>query len=189
MQTQRETVRKKSRSRTVQLNQKKPEVRSEVCNLYSVVTETFGVLSLFGVTQCYSYNKIKSVIINCNSTWQIPNKSSVKSRTHKLFVTLPSKHATVHKKQCVKMINVLLKDFSFFTSRGAVKGCIFVHMCHKSTAISRSYFSIGWEEGNIACLCSMLLLTWSICKKQFRSVNWNWIQTLESKMISNYEEL
>jgi hypothetical protein len=79
----------------VQLNQKKPEVRSEVCNLCSVVTETFGVLSSFRVTQCYSYSKIKSVIINCNSSWRISNKSSVKSRTHKLFVALPSKHATV----------------------------------------------------------------------------------------------
>jgi hypothetical protein len=82
--------------RTVQLNQKKPEVRSEVYNLCSVVTETVGVLSLFGVTQCYSNSKIKSVIINCNSAWRISNKSSVKSRTHKLFVALPGKHATVH---------------------------------------------------------------------------------------------
>jgi hypothetical protein len=76
------------------LNQKKPEVRSEVCNLCSVVTETFGVLLLFGVPQCYSYGKIKSVIINCSSAGQMPNKPSVKSRTHKLFVALPSKHAT-----------------------------------------------------------------------------------------------
>jgi hypothetical protein len=72
-----------------------PEVRSEVCNLCSVVTETFGVLSLFGVTQCYSYSKIKSVIINCNSDWRMPNKSSVISRTHELFVALPGKHATI----------------------------------------------------------------------------------------------
>jgi hypothetical protein len=50
---------------------------------------------LFGVTQYYSYSKIKIFIINCNSSWRIPNKSSVKSRTHKLFVALPSKHATV----------------------------------------------------------------------------------------------
>jgi hypothetical protein len=37
-------VRGAEQSRAVQLNQKKPEVRSEVCNLCSVVTETFGVL-------------------------------------------------------------------------------------------------------------------------------------------------
>jgi hypothetical protein len=30
-----------------------------------------------------------------NSAWRISNKSSVKSRTHKLFVALPSKHATI----------------------------------------------------------------------------------------------
>jgi hypothetical protein len=36
---------------------------------------------LFGVTQCYSYSKIKGVIINCYSAWRISNKSSVKSRT------------------------------------------------------------------------------------------------------------
>jgi hypothetical protein len=36
---------------------KKPEKRSKV-------PETFGVLSLFGFTQCYSYIKIESVIIN-----------------------------------------------------------------------------------------------------------------------------
>jgi hypothetical protein len=53
------------------------------------------VLSLFRVTQCYSYSKINSVIINCNSAWRIPNKSSVKSRTHKLFVALPGKQATI----------------------------------------------------------------------------------------------
>jgi hypothetical protein len=52
----------------VQLSHKKPEVRSEVCNFCSV-TETIGVLSLFGVTHCYSYSKIKSVIINYNSAW------------------------------------------------------------------------------------------------------------------------
>jgi hypothetical protein len=72
------------------LNQKKPEVGREVCNLCSVVTETFGVLSLFRVMHCYSYSKIKGVIINCNSAWRI-----FKSRTHKLFVALPSKHATI----------------------------------------------------------------------------------------------
>jgi hypothetical protein len=60
----------------------KPEVRSEVCNLSSVVTETFGVLSLFGVVQCYSYSKTKIVIVNCNSAWSIPTKSSVKSGIH-----------------------------------------------------------------------------------------------------------
>jgi hypothetical protein len=48
MPTQRETVRRSTRSRAeqsraVQLNQKKPEVRSEVCSFCSVVTETFGV--------------------------------------------------------------------------------------------------------------------------------------------------
>jgi protein-arginine kinase activator protein McsA len=66
MQTQihRETVRKKYEERKSTV---KPEVRSEVCNLCSTVTETFGVLSLFGVTHCYSYSKIKSVIIKCNS--------------------------------------------------------------------------------------------------------------------------
>jgi hypothetical protein len=66
-----------------QLNQKKPEVRR------SVVPETFGVLSLCGVTYCYSYSKIKSVTINCSSAWRISNKLSVKSRTHELFVMLP----------------------------------------------------------------------------------------------------
>jgi hypothetical protein len=70
--------------------------RKEVCNLCSVVTETFGVLSLFRAMQCYGYSKIKSVIINFNSTWRIPNKSSVRSRTHKLFVALPSKHVTIY---------------------------------------------------------------------------------------------
>jgi hypothetical protein len=49
--------------------------RKEVRNLYSVVTEIVGVLSLFGVTQCYSYRMIKGVIINCNSAWRISNKS------------------------------------------------------------------------------------------------------------------
>jgi hypothetical protein len=89
MQTEGERQQESStRSRTVQLNWKKPEVRSEVCG---VVTETFGVLSLFGVMQCYSYSKIKSVIINCNSAWRIPNKSSIKYRTHKLYVALPGK--------------------------------------------------------------------------------------------------
>jgi hypothetical protein len=52
----------------------KPEVRSEVCNLCSVVTETFGVLSLFGVMHCCGYSKIGSVIMNCNYTWWISNK-------------------------------------------------------------------------------------------------------------------
>jgi protein-arginine kinase activator protein McsA len=88
-------VRGAEQSRAVQLNQKKPQVRSEVCNFCSVVTETFGVQSLFGVTQCYNYSKIKSVIINCNSAWRIPNKSSDKSITHKLFVALPGKPATI----------------------------------------------------------------------------------------------
>jgi hypothetical protein len=50
----------------------------------TVITESFGVLSLCGVTHCYSYSKIESVIINCSSAWRITNKSSVKSRTHKL---------------------------------------------------------------------------------------------------------
>jgi hypothetical protein len=35
-----------------------------------------------------------SEVNNCSSVWQIPNNSSVKSKTHKLFVTLPGKHAT-----------------------------------------------------------------------------------------------
>jgi hypothetical protein len=83
-------------NRSVQLNQKKPEVRSEVCNLRSVAIETSEVLSLFGVTQCYSFSKIKSVIIDSNSAWRIPNKSSAKTRTHKLFVALPGKHATIY---------------------------------------------------------------------------------------------
>jgi hypothetical protein len=59
-------------------SQKTSEVRSEIYNLCSVVTETFGVLSLFGVMQCYSYSKIEGVMINCSSTWRIPNKSSGK---------------------------------------------------------------------------------------------------------------
>jgi hypothetical protein len=54
----------------------------------SVVTEPFRVLSLFGVTRCYSDSKIKSVIINCSSAWRIADKSSVKFKTHKLFVAL-----------------------------------------------------------------------------------------------------
>jgi hypothetical protein len=33
------------------------------------------VLSLFGVTQCYTYCEIKSDIINCNFAWRISNKS------------------------------------------------------------------------------------------------------------------
>jgi hypothetical protein len=53
------------------------------------------VSSLFGVTQCYSYSKIKCVIINRNSAWRIPNKSSVKSRTHKLCAALPGKRTTI----------------------------------------------------------------------------------------------
>jgi hypothetical protein len=53
---------------------KPEEVRSEVCNLRCVDTETFGVLSVFGVTQCYGCSKIKGVIINCNSAWRIFNK-------------------------------------------------------------------------------------------------------------------
>jgi hypothetical protein len=52
------------------------------------------VLALFGVTHCCGYSKIESVIINCNSTWLIASKSSVKSRTHNLFFALPGKHAT-----------------------------------------------------------------------------------------------
>jgi hypothetical protein len=42
----------------VQLSQKKPEARSEVGNLCSVVTEAFGMLSLFRVMHCYSYSNI-----------------------------------------------------------------------------------------------------------------------------------
>jgi hypothetical protein len=90
---QREWVSKKHEEQNCTV--KPEEARSEVCNSCSVVTETFGVLSLFGVTHCYSYSKIKSVIINCNSAWRISNQSSVKSRTHKLFFALPSKHVTI----------------------------------------------------------------------------------------------
>jgi hypothetical protein len=111
MQAQRQYERS-ARSRTVQLNQKKPEVRSEVCNLCSVVTETYVVLSFFGITQCCSYSKIKGVLINCNSAWRIPNKSSVNSRTHKLFVALPSKHATIYL-CCAQSVAV----------RGGVRAC------------------------------------------------------------------
>jgi hypothetical protein len=63
-------------------------------NLRSVVTETSGVLPLFGVRHCYSCSKINSVIINCSSARRIPNKPGVKCRTQKLFVALPIKHAT-----------------------------------------------------------------------------------------------
>jgi protein-arginine kinase activator protein McsA len=76
-------------------NEEETVNRKEVCNLCTVVTEIFEVLSLFGVTQCYSYSKIKSSTINCNSAWRISNKSSVKSRTHKLFVASAGKHATI----------------------------------------------------------------------------------------------
>jgi hypothetical protein len=41
-------------------------------NSCSVVTETFGVLSLVRVVHCYSYSEIESVIIYCNSAWQSP---------------------------------------------------------------------------------------------------------------------
>jgi hypothetical protein len=68
MQTERGRVRIKYEEQNSSV---KPEVRSEVCNLCSVVTEAFGVLSLCGVTHYYSYSKIKSVIINCNSAWRI----------------------------------------------------------------------------------------------------------------------
>jgi hypothetical protein len=50
-------------------SQLRGDSRKEVYNLCSAVTETFGVFSLFGVTQCYSYGNIKSVLINCNSAW------------------------------------------------------------------------------------------------------------------------
>jgi hypothetical protein len=75
---------------------RKPEVRSEVCDLCREVKETLGVLSLCGVTQCYPYSKIKSVVINYNSGRRISNKSSVKSRTDKFFVTLTEKHAYIY---------------------------------------------------------------------------------------------
>jgi hypothetical protein len=78
-ETDRQTDRQTDNS---QETSRKTEVRSGVCNLCSEATETFGVLSLFRVMHCYSYSKIKSIIINCNSAWQIYNKSSVKSRTH-----------------------------------------------------------------------------------------------------------
>jgi protein-arginine kinase activator protein McsA len=42
------------KDRKKEKSQKKPEVSNEVRNLCSVVTETFEVLSLFGVTHCYS---------------------------------------------------------------------------------------------------------------------------------------
>jgi hypothetical protein len=42
--------------------------RSEVCNLRRVVTETFGVLPLCGVTHCYS--KIECIIIHFNAAWR-----------------------------------------------------------------------------------------------------------------------
>jgi hypothetical protein len=74
---------------------RKPEVRSEVRDLCSEVKETFGVLSLFGVKHC-GYSKIESVI-SCSFAWRTSNKSNVKSRAHKLFVALPSKHATIVK--------------------------------------------------------------------------------------------
>jgi hypothetical protein len=55
------------------------------------------VLSFFWVTQCFSsYSKIKSVIINCNSAWRIPNKSSYRIRNPLITVSLPSKHATIY---------------------------------------------------------------------------------------------
>jgi hypothetical protein len=93
MLTQREAVGKKYEEQNSTV--KPEEARSEVCNLCSVVTGTFGMLSLFGVMQCYSYSKIKSVTINCNFAWRISNKSNVRSRIHKLFVMLPGKHATI----------------------------------------------------------------------------------------------
>jgi hypothetical protein len=82
----------------------KPEVRSEVCNLCRVVIETLGVLLLFGVTQCYSHSKIKSVIINCNSTWCISNKSSNKIRNPLITVVSPSKHVTISMKYFLREI-------------------------------------------------------------------------------------
>jgi hypothetical protein len=86
--TVKRAVRNSTRSRTVELNQKKLEVRSEACNLCNVVTETFGVLSLFGVMHYCNYSKINIVVINCNSAWRIPNKSHVKSGTYKIFVVV-----------------------------------------------------------------------------------------------------
>jgi hypothetical protein len=90
------------------------QYKSEICNLCSVVTETFGVLSLFRDTQCCSYSKIKSVIINCNASRQISNKSSVKSRTHKLFVVLPGKRDSITDAKSLIVVN-----------RGLTRTCIF----------------------------------------------------------------
>jgi hypothetical protein len=53
-------------------NQTQPEVRSEACNVCSAAPENFGVLSLFGVADCFGHSEIESVIINCNSAWQYP---------------------------------------------------------------------------------------------------------------------
>jgi biotin synthase-related radical SAM superfamily protein len=39
-------------------------------------------------------------MINCNSAWRIPNKSSDKSRTHKLLVALTSEHVTIYNEEC-----------------------------------------------------------------------------------------
>jgi hypothetical protein len=45
--------------------------------------------------QCYSYSKIKYVIINCNSALRISNKSSYQIRNPLITVALPSKHAKI----------------------------------------------------------------------------------------------
>jgi hypothetical protein len=45
------------------------EVRSESFILRGVVTVTFGVLSLFVATKCYSCSETESVIINYSSAW------------------------------------------------------------------------------------------------------------------------
>jgi hypothetical protein len=50
-------------------HRKKSEVRSEVFILCGVVTLTIRVLSLVGVTQCYSKSNIESVTINYSSAW------------------------------------------------------------------------------------------------------------------------
>jgi hypothetical protein len=67
----------------------------------SWITEEIGRCTQRGYTvqkwHCYSYSEIKSVMINCNSAWRIPNKTSVKSRTHKLYVALTGKHTTIYR--------------------------------------------------------------------------------------------
>jgi hypothetical protein len=62
-------------------------------------------------SECYHYSdlssvivtvRFESVIINCNPAWLISSKSSVKSRTHKLFVA----YATI----CIQAIVIVTPD-------------------------------------------------------------------------------